>query len=209
MKYHPKKNDNGQPVRLSNPHEPTPLDTWFDSSALAIVVPEGPMPESVGDIPVSHWRTASDNIHVWNDMAKDVDFSEPAFSPPAHLKRSAGVVVIEQDERVWVVAPSNAFGGYTATFPKGRVEEGMSLRSTALREAYEESGLLVRLQGFLIDVPRSTTYTRYYLARRIGGDPAQMGWESQAVMLVPKARLNDILTNSNDKPILNALFNHL
>ncbi len=83
----------------------------------------------------------------------------------------------------------------------------MSLQATAIREAYEEAGIQVQLTRFLIDVPRSTSYTRYYLARRVGGNPAAMGWESQAVMLVPFERLQNVLTNENDAPILEELKN--
>ena len=115
------------------------------------------------------------------------------------------MVAVEPDGRVWVVAPTNAFGGYPATFPKGSVEPGMSLQATALREAWEEAGLAVQLTSFLVDIKRSTSFTRYYLAKRIGGNPADMGWESQAVMLAPVAELSNLLTNKNDQPILEAL----
>ena len=50
------------------------------------------------------------------------------------------VVILEDDGRVWVVHPSNGFGGYPATFPKGTLDPGMLLRAAAIREAYEESG---------------------------------------------------------------------
>ena len=81
----------------------------------------------------------------------------------------------------------------------------MSLQATALVEALEESGLKVRLVQHLVDVKRSQSYTRYYLAERVGGNPADMGWESQAVMLVPKARLAKVVIHPNDAPILEAL----
>jgi hypothetical protein len=57
----------------------------------------------------------------------------------------------------------------------------------------------------LTDVSRSTTYTRYYLGRRTGGNPADMGWEAQAVMLVPRAQLSDILHNTVDLAIVQSL----
>lgn len=57
----------------------------------------------------------------------------------------------------------------------------------------------------LIDVKRSTSYTRYYLAERLGGNPADMGWDSQAVMLVPSTQLGMVLTNKNDHPTFEAL----
>ncbi|WP_238554606.1 NUDIX domain-containing protein [Paraburkholderia hospita] len=74
-----------------------------------------------------------------------------------------------------MVAPSNGYAGYTATFPKGRVDKGLPRQANAIRAAYEESGLKVEITGFLTDAFRSLTYTRYYLARRVDGTPADMG----------------------------------
>ena len=81
----------------------------------------------------------------------------------------------------------------------------MSTQATALVEAYEESGLLVRLREHLVDVKRSQSYTRYFLAERVGGNPAEMGWESQAVMLVPVEQLTKVLNSPNDVPIMDTL----
>jgi 8-oxo-dGTP pyrophosphatase MutT (NUDIX family) len=102
-------------------------------------------------------------------------------------------------------APSNGFAGYQATFPKGTADAGMSLQTTALKETFEESGLQVRLIRHLIDVRRSQSYTRYYLARRVGGHPGAMGWETQAVMLVPRDQLAGVVTHPNDALILEAI----
>jgi 8-oxo-dGTP pyrophosphatase MutT (NUDIX family) len=129
---------------------------------------------------------------------------EPFFDLPKGFNGAAGVVVCECDGRVWVVAPSNAFGGYQATFPKGGME-GKSSKATALMEAFEETGLQVRLTRFLVDVQRSTSYTRYYLGVRIGGTPSDMGWETQGLMLVPGALLGQVLNSQKDLPIVEAL----
>ena len=43
------------------------------------------------------------------------------------------------------------------------------------------------------------------LAERIGGHPADMGWESQAVMLVPANQLMDHLNNPHDWAIVDAI----
>lgn len=130
---------------------------------------------------------------------------EPEFILPPGMKAAAGAVVVEDDGRVWLVSPTNGFGGYSATFPKGRVGPGATLQQTAVREVFEESGLAVRLEAFLLDVRRTQTYTRYYLAKRIGGCPSAMGWETQAVHLVPAARLAGIAAHPNDAAIIRAL----
>jgi 8-oxo-dGTP pyrophosphatase MutT (NUDIX family) len=132
-------------------------------------------------------------------------FEEPPYPAVASLKAAAGVAIEERDGRLWLVAPSNAFGGYASTLPKGRVDPGLSLRATAVKEALEEAGLLVQLTGFLLDGRRTNTLTRYYRARRIGGHPGAMCWETQAVHLVPRARLADFLAHPNDAPLLRLL----
>ncbi|MCK9504762.1 MAG: NUDIX hydrolase [Porticoccaceae bacterium] len=204
MVFHPKPGEHGKPVKLSKPSTPTPLDAWADPNAFAQVVPQGPMPEHINGVPISSWTDAPTTNEGWEALVSNLNFEEPDFKPVAGLKPAAGVVTVEPDGRVWAFAPSNAYGGYTATFPKGRLD-GLSTRAAAIKEAYEETGLRVELIGFLVDVLRTTTCSRYYLARRIGGNPADMGWEAQAVMLLPAASTASIIDHPSDKPILKAL----
>lgn len=161
------------------------------------------MPAALNGIPLAVWSEAPQDDAGWAAVAgQDAAFAEPDFKPAPDKRVAAGVVILEEDGRVWVVHPSNAFGGYPATFPKGTLDPGVPLRATAIREAFEESGLRVALTGFLMDLTRSRSRTRYYLGRRLGGCPADMGWESQAVSLVPRALLPAILVNPNDVPLV-------
>lgn len=153
---------------------------------------------------VAHWSEAPKSSAEWEALAAFYAIEEPEFVVPEGYHQAAGVVIRERDGRVWLVAPSNAFGGYEATFPKGTLE-GKSAQATALAEAFEESGLRVRLIEHLADIQRSQSYTRYYLAERVGGNPADMTWETQAVMLVPMSQLSSLLNNAFDKPLLKQL----
>lgn len=205
---HPRSDENGKPVVLKAPSQPTPLSQWGDGQALALVVPEGAMPDAINGLAIASWQDAPTTDSGWEALANAHAIDEPAFVAPSGYKKAAGVVVREPDGRWWVVAPSNQFAGYSATFPKGRVEGKRSLQATALVEAFEESGLKVRLVRHLLDVKRSQSYTRYYLAERVGGNPADMGWETQAVMLVPQVQLSQVLTHTNDQALIEAL-NHV
>ncbi len=202
--FHPRPNDQGTPVRLKNPSSPTPLSAWSDPSTTACVVPEGEMPASVNGIAIRRWSDAPTSDEGWEALAVSQSIVEPPFEVPKGYKKAAGAVIREADGRIWVVAPSNAFAGYQATFPKGTMD-GKSAQATALVEVFEESGLQVRLIRHLIDVPRTQSYTRYYLAERVGGNPADMGWETQAVMLVPSTQLTEVLKSTHDGPIVNLL----
>jgi 8-oxo-dGTP pyrophosphatase MutT (NUDIX family) len=134
----------------------------------------------------------------WESLAAQSPISEPAFHCPAGLKAAAGAIVVESDGRIWCVAPTNRFGGHEFTFPKGRAD-GRSLAASALVEVFEETGLQVRLLAFVCDVRRTQTYTRFYVAERVGGCPSSAGWETQAVVLAPPAELAKSLTHPGDK----------
>ncbi|CAN7309125.1 NUDIX hydrolase [Massilia sp. LjRoot122] len=199
---HPKKNDSGVPVVLACPTPATPMAHWLDPGQVATVIPQGALPAALNGISFGVWKDAPRDDAGWAALAGREGFEEPDFVPAPDKRVAAGVVILEEDGRLWVVHPSNAFGGYSATFPKGTLDPGMSLRATAIREAHEESGMRVALTGFLADLTRSRSRTRYYLGRRLGGCPSDMGWESQAVSLVPRALLAKLLVNPNDAPLV-------
>lgn len=202
---HPQKNDKGQTVLIRHPSQPTPLEAWQDSNAVATAVPGAQMPLELNGVPFAPWNDFPAATEAWNAVPGQGEFDEPPFVPAPGMKVSAGVVVEEADGRVWLVHPTNQFGGYACTAAKGTVEHGLSLRASAIKEALEEAGLRVELTGWLADTNRTTSKARYYRAKRIGGNPADMGWESQAVSLVPRSLLAKFLQHPSDAPLLRAL----
>ena len=203
--YHPQPDERGEPVPLASPSRPTAVDSWLDPAQLATVIPLGALPPMLNGVPFAPWIDVPATNAEWTGVAGQAAINEPVFALPPAKSPAAGVVIVEDDGRVWAVAPSNRFGGYDATFPKGRVDPGINLQATAIREAFEESGLRVDILAHLVDCARTLTYTRFYLARRIGGNPALMGWESQAVHLAPQAALRTLLCNRNDQVVIDAL----
>ena len=206
--HHPRINDQGLPVELRAPSQPTALSTWDDSDQFATVTPDGPLPASLNGVAFATWTKAPTDTAGWEEQvaAGALVFAEPPVVENPGKAAASGVVILEEDGRVWVISPSNAYGGYVNTFPKGKLDRGLSQRANALKEGYEESGLQVALTGFLCDSQRSTSVTRYYTAKRVGGNPASMGWETQAVHLVPKGQLATFVVQHNDQMILQALW---
>lgn len=202
---HPQKNDKGQSVPILKPTAPSSLDAWHDASAVATVIPGGPIPLELNGLPFDSWGEVPVTADGWNALVGNLALEEPPFVPATGKKVAAGVVVEEPDGRFWLVHPTNAFGGYTSTFPKGTVEEGFSLPASAIKEAWEEAGLRVEIIDWLADTNRTTSKARYYRAKRIGGSPADMGWESQATSLVPRSKLASFLNHPSDAPLLKAL----
>ena len=202
---HPQKNDKGQTVKINYPSSPTPLEAWAEPAAVATVTPGGPMPFALNGLALDPWIDAPATAAGWNAVAGQGASDEPPFIPTPGKHPAAGVVVEELDGRFWLVHPTNQYGGYTTTFPKGRLDPGIGFQASAIKEAVEEAGIKVEITGWLLDTDRTTTRTRYFLARRIGGNPADMGWESQAVSLVPRTLLAKFLRNASDAPLLAAL----
>lgn len=208
--YHPKLNNHGRPVPIHAPHTASGEDTWACPELIATFVPGGSVPAELNKVPFAPWRDPPGTAAEWNAYeGLQQDLAEQPMEVPSGKRASAGVVVVEADGRVWLVHPTNGFGGYSATWPKGRVEDGMSMQATAVREAFEESGLRVRVTGLLGDFDRTTTRTRYYLAQRTGGDPSACGWESQATSLAPLEELPKLLNGAADAPVISALMARL
>ena len=203
-RLHPQRDEAGLPVVIHSPSTPSTQRAWKQPTQIAAVAPGGKLPPSLHRVPFLSWADAPLSAPGWEAVAGAARVDEPAFKAPKGLLPAAGVVILEPDGRVWVVCPTNQFGGHAVTFPKGR-PDGKSLQATALCEAYEESGLQVRLIRHLIDVRRTQTFTRYYLAKRFGGSPADMGWESQGVMLVPRELLDSLYLAPADRQVVLAL----
>lgn len=203
--YHPRLNDQGKRVPIYHLHHPTEMATWYLPHHEAACVPGGPVPKAINGVPFAPWR-APTTPEEWN-LTEGINrfLVEPPFDP-GKMEPAAGVVIEEEDGRVWVVCPTNRHAGYKATYPKGHAEKGLSLQATALKEAWEESGLQAEITGFIGDFPGGLTMTRYYRARRIGGTPAAMGWETQSVKLVPADELGNVVNASRDKLIAETLF---
>ncbi|MDB5731744.1 MAG: hydrolase [Variovorax sp.] len=171
---HPCLGDHGEAVWIKKPHTASPQASWSDPRTAAVFLPGSDVPAVLGGIPLSPWADAPTSTSGWEKLAAAMPLSEPAFRCPAGLAAAAGVLILEPDGRAWCVAPSNLFGGHEFTFPEGRPASKGSLAAAALSEAFEETGLRVRLIGFLCDAMRSVTYTRFFVAERLGGSPAAM-----------------------------------
>jgi 8-oxo-dGTP pyrophosphatase MutT (NUDIX family) len=200
---HPKPGKKGESVFIKTPHAPTSNATWGDPSQVAVVVPNGHMPDAVNGLPIGSWRDAPTDRGGWTRLSATCSIVEPPFQSKG-LNTAAGAVVVEPDGRIWLVAPTNAFLNTLATFPKGTAN-GLDLRGAALKEVFEEAGLRIELFAHLVDVTRSSSRTRYYLARRTGGNPADMCWESQAVILAPIEALKAHLNKTYDHQVVDAL----
>jgi ADP-ribose pyrophosphatase YjhB (NUDIX family) len=205
-KPHPQINDHGKPVSINYPSKPSHASTWTDPAKTASFVPGGDTPDALNGVPMKAWNPSKDG---WGKVAGTDESLEADFPFEPHRTKStgAGVLIVEDDGRVWLTAPTNAFGGYKNTYPKGTAESGLTLQQNAIKEAYEETGLKVKIVGVLGDYERDTSKARMYIAQRVGGTPKNMGWESQAIRLAPLKDANVLLNKPHDKAILDDLSN--
>ncbi len=201
---HPHDDDKGYPVFIRKPTQDGNPSAWPHPLAIATVRPSGHAPEKLNGVAFTSFHPGKD--YDWEAETKPaLEDHLPDLDVPGSSRPAAGVIVEEPDGRIWLTRPTNSFGGYQHTFPKGTQEPGMSLQATAIKETWEETGLHVELTGVLGDFKRTTSTARYYLAKRIGGTPADMGWESQAIRLVPRQKLHDLLNMPVDHDIVDML----
>ncbi len=198
---HPAATDaEGMSSFIRDPSVPTARSTYKNKDKVATFVP------AQKGLPYESTKLTPAIMKTLMKLSKDAP-----VPPYGDAVAAAGTIIFEPDGRLWIVHPTNKFVGYTSTFPKGTRDAGEDLRETAIRETYEETGLLVSLKAFPgnclddtsgqreITAPngvfailnRDSGVTYYYLAKREGGSPADMGWESQAVSLVPVAKLEE------------------
>lgn len=205
---HPCLDDNGKPVVVAHPSGSTDRAAWLDPKRTATLSRTLPpdIPEAVNGIAFSETvPVQGEDPRQWRAITPDAVAGEPNFVLPPGFRATSGCVVLEPDRRVWIVHPTNEFMGTKATFPKGRVEPVLSLAQNAVKETFEEAGIVVEPFAFLTDVARRIVVTRYYLARRTGGAPALAGWESQAVSLMPFEQAAAALNREGDQAVLSAL----
>lgn len=204
--HHPRLSENGSNVQIKSPTHPSSHTTWHNPKAVATFVPNGDVPMSINGVPIRQWKDHPRTLEGW-DYVEGVNeaLHEPKFHLPPGKNASSGVIIEETDGRVWLIHPTNQFGGYDASFPKGSAEPELSLQANAIKEAFEESGLQVEITGLIGDFERTTSVARMYRARRVGGDPTASGWETQAVSLVPKEKMYDLLNMWPDHPIAESI----
>lgn len=202
--YHPKPGDKGEKIGIYSPHVPA-VAALSDPGGIATITPGCEMPESLNGIPFASWTPPAEDQWDYVDGQKD-DLDEGHLKCPAGKDPASGLLIVEPDGRVWVVSPTNRFGGYKNTFPKGKVEQDLSFQANAIKEAWEEGGIKANIIGLLGDVERTTSVTRYYLARRVAGNPAaDMGWESQSAHLVPISQLDGFMDSKVDRQVAELL----
>lgn len=202
---HPKCRHDGTPVEIHSPTRPSPSWTWTDPRSVAIFVPLGACPDKLNGIAV-----ANGPIPVRDQFASLAgdDGDDPPWPPElpvSSLTLKAGAIVIEPDGRVWLFEPTNHYSGTVVSIPKGTIDHGATARMTAVREFYEETGLLVKLDRHVADVVRGDALVRLYRARRIGGSPCEMGWESQSVLLVPAALVDTLMWARKETDFVEAI----
>lgn len=143
---------------------------------------------------------------------EDTPLNEPPVPPTEDDQNfSTGIIVREPDGRIWIVEPKDHYGGYEATFPKGRLDSpGLTPQQNAHKELWEETGLKAKVTGLVGDYKGKSGVTRYYLADRTGGLPhlpdhtpfVEGGKETATVKLMTPTEAALALNQKRDQAIL-------
>lgn len=123
----------------------------------------------------------------------------PDPEPSTDRRNAARVIVRELDGRVWLHDPQNE---PYVMIPGGGREDGETMQQAAIRECMEETGLLVELTDYVADMVDAYGWRRFYVGRRIGGEPTTVDGDDGSpvrVRLVTRDEALDLLTSELDK----------
>ena len=117
----------------------------------------------------------------------------------ARANAYGGVVFNDQGE-VLLREPSNHFGGYVWTFPKGRQDKGESPEQTALREVKEETGADARIvQKIPGTFAGETSDTEFFLMTLVSGDLTATDWETQSVTWANEEQAKKLINETHSQ----------
>jgi 8-oxo-dGTP pyrophosphatase MutT (NUDIX family) len=112
----------------------------------------------------------------------------------------AGDFAAMSRDAVLLFKPKGEYGGYKLSLPKGTVDKGESLEKAAVRETYEETGVLTKPVAYLGDFKTNTSITRMFIGYAIGGAPyTGPNSESDATVVYPFA-LRDYPNEGDTEP---------
>ena len=106
------------------------------------------------------------------------------------MKKSAGVIIILNNEKILLCHPSNSkwFGSYS--FPKGGIDEGETIKQAALRELFEETSVKleeskISKEPLVLDYmnykKKGVVYKRIYLFTLHISDISEIGLKSEVI----------------------------
>ncbi|CAB4130445.1 Nudix_Hydrolase domain containing protein [uncultured Caudovirales phage] len=203
-KPHPSPDDHGKEVKILYPSRPSHNSTWANPDKTAVFTPGSDTPKKLNGVAFSSWKPDPKGWASVDGTNDALEHGQP-FAETKGKKVGTGVIIMEPDGRIWLTRPTNGFGGYTSTFPKGTLETGLTMQQNAIKEAYEETGLKVHITGVLGDHERDMSRARFYMAKRVGGTPKDMGWESQAMSLTTLKDARKLLNRTHDRELLDEL----
>jgi 8-oxo-dGTP pyrophosphatase MutT (NUDIX family) len=112
--------------------------------------------------------------------------AHPKAKPRKKWVSAGGVVFdsLKTMNKVWIIKPSNNYGPWA--FPKGKVDEGESMKKTAVREVMEETGIMAQILpgGYLGKGVGSFSITHFWAMIQTGGSAGQHDKEVEKVQLV-------------------------
>ncbi|MEX0991280.1 MAG: NUDIX hydrolase [Actinomycetota bacterium] len=132
---------------------------------------------------------------------------------PTRSEISAGGVVIREGDagpEVILASRRTQTGDVAWGLPKGRVDPGEDLETTALREVLEETGLVGEIREDLgtlsyfyrWDGVRISKVVHFYLMRFVGGDVSEHDEEMEEVRWVPLADAPTLASYPSERDLL-------
>ncbi len=125
------------------------------------------------------------------------------------FEESAGGIVFkkEDDEIFILVTQHSQHHGWV--FPKGLIDEGENVKSTAIREVAEEGGVEAKIIQALppteyfyqFEGEKIKKKVTYFLMEYVSGDPGDHDWEMEDAQWIPIEKTKEKLSFKSDQSV--------
>lgn len=163
---------------------------------------EAAVPDHLMDFDLAVGYFKHDKSNPFQSFSMETETLNPAGNL---VKAAYGTVIVEPDGRIWVVNSKVDSGGYPTSFSKGGLKPAEDAYAAAIRQTFEETGLVVKGLDYLGGFDGSNAFTHYMVAERVGGSPQAFSAATEGMELLTVKELYKRLVtegNGNDLTVL-------
>jgi SPP1 gp7 family putative phage head morphogenesis protein len=181
---------------------PKPKEKPEPPPEIPLVPPKPSIPVPPSPAEMEKLEAALKSMDVHHPALANLDMGTMGWNTPISSGKtdSYGAVIFDSQGRVLLREPTNHYGGYAWTFPKGTLETGSTPLKTAIKEVAEESGHKIQILSALPGKYKGTTSDLgMYVARSKSYNPKWMDKETFQTRWATKEEAIQLISQSTNK----------
>lgn len=175
-----------------------PQPTYQKFSGKPMFPGEGKLPQGSKDYFSAPAKPKPPAPEVKPGQYAQYDYKNEKWGVYEKEKAFGGIVMNDKGE-ILLRKPTNGFGGYAWTFPKGRQDKGDTPEQTALREVEEETGVRAKILGELPGKFEGDVTSTGFFIMQLESSGHEMDDETEAVEWVHPSKAHEYIQQTPNK----------